>query len=200
MNTYIVILTANIPVTLDVPGQIFRLMSSAVGTTVDVELMRNNATKAKATGMVAGYWSKPDRDFDRGGQTSDAYAFDAVKLTSANSQTVQIAIGTGDAGLDVVNGSVNATIVLGTAINDQVPVVVGVVATPLLGANAGRRRAIFFNGGTAIVYLGGAAVTVANGALQINPGQAWIETEAPGGAWYGISDTAAQTVRVQEAA
>lgn len=200
MNTYQIVLLANVPVVLNVAGQYFRILSNPAGATVDVELLRNGATKSKSVGMVAGYWDKPDRGFDQGGQTSDAFAFDAVKLTSATGQTVQVAIGTGDAGLDIVNGAINATAILATVVTDDAPVNVGVAATALLASSAGRRRAIFYNAGTAIVYLGGAGVTVANGAIQIAPGQAWIETDAPGAAWYGISGSAAQPVRIQEAA
>lgn len=198
MNTYTLDLLANTPLKLNVAGQYFRILSNDAGETVDVELLRNNAVKASATGMVAGYWTRPDRDFDRGGQTSDAYAFDAVRLTSATAQTVKIAIGTGDAGLDIVNGSINASLVLASAITEVAPVSVGVAATALLAASSTRRRAVFYNAGTVDVYLGSAAVTTANGALRIAPGQAWTETDAPGAAWYGISGTAAQSVRVQE--
>lgn len=50
---------------------------------------------------------------------------------------------------------------------------------------------------TATLYIGGAALSIANAAIVLNPGDLWIETEAAGAAWYAISDTANCNVQIQ---
>lgn len=75
---------------------------------------------------------------------------------------------------------------------------VGVAATLLAAASPGRRSIRFFNSGTVPVYLGPAGVTTATG-MPIDPSSIWIEGDAAAAAFYAISGTAAQTVRVFEA-
>jgi hypothetical protein len=48
----------------------------------------------------------------------------------------------------------------------------------------------------AVVSLGGAAMTAANAAIILLPGDSWIEDDAAGAAWYAVSDTAGTDVRV----
>jgi hypothetical protein len=46
------------------------------------------------------------------------------------------------------------------------------------------------------VAIGGAAVTMANAAIILRPGDIWVEDDAPGAAWYAVADTAGADVRV----
>jgi hypothetical protein len=98
----------------------------------------------------------------------------------------------------VLSGAADVTIKQGATLTAPAAVSVGVAATALVAADATRRSVRFFNAGTVAVYLGPAGVTTANGAVMINPQQLWIETEAAAAAWYGISGTAGQSVRIQE--
>lgn len=49
---------------------------------------------------------------------------------------------------------------------------------------------------TARVAIGGSAVTMANAAIILEPGDMWTEGDAAGAAWYATSDTAGADVRV----
>jgi hypothetical protein len=50
---------------------------------------------------------------------------------------------------------------------------------------------------SAVVWLGGAGLTPETAAIELRPGDMWTETEAPGAAWYAVSDTNGADVRVQ---
>lgn len=105
-----------------------------------------------------------------------------------------------------VNGTVTANAGTGTFTTADIdaatmahpaPVSVGTAATLLVAAAAGRRVVVFTNAGSDVVYLGSSLVTTANGAISIAPGQTYFEDRAAAAAWYGISATAGQSVRVQ---
>lgn len=127
-----------------------------------------------------------------------------ISHSDSGSQDVTLLVSTGKKanttsginGIFTMNGAVDIK-QTGT-VTDLEPVVVGVAATVLLAASATRKTARFYNGGAVDVYLGGAGVTTANGALKIPAGSAWVEDNAAGAAWYGISGTAGQSVRIQE--
>jgi len=59
---------------------------------------------------------------------------------------------------------------------------------PLIAAAAGRRGLRIKNIGPNPVAIGGAAVTMANAVVLIQPGETWNENEAPGAAWYCLTD------------
>lgn len=167
-------------------GAYFRIIGSTAD--VDVSFFRRGSVSATATAVGVGYYSIPADGFDR------------VDITSSVNQTVKIAISDAGGGYDAVAviGTVNSLTINGSVITPEAaPVVVGTSATLLAAANSARRRLIFLNDGTVDVYLGSAAVTAANGALRVGAGEAWIENDAPAAAWYGISASAGQSVRVQ---
>lgn len=84
---------------------------------------------------------------------------------------------------------------LGSLVNPA-PVVVGLAATALI-ADATLKRLRIRNGhATAIVALGGAGVTLANAAIQLLPGDVWLEKDAAGAAWFAVSDTVGTPVQV----
>lgn len=123
--------------------------------------------------------------------------FHEVRLLNESGVTVEatVVVGTAEIQDNAVTGSVS--IEQGNAITDAAPVVVGVAAAALVAAGSGRKSLRFKNDGASTVYLGGAGVTVVNSPVQIAPGQVWIEDDAADAAWYGISASAGQSVRVQ---
>lgn len=84
-----------------------------------------------------------------------------------------------------------------TVIDDKAPVTVGVAATALVSDATLKRLRIRNSHATAIIAIGGAGVTLANGAVQLEPGDMFVEEDAAGAAWYAISDTADTIVQVQ---
>lgn len=180
---------------LAVPGQLFRIIQTDGGEPVDITFYRGGSSVAQATGMEAGFFAKPQGGFDR------------VDITSATAQTVKVLIMDGDGGYDrfIVDinssiGDIGVTVAQAGTVTDVAPVTVGVAATALVAASATRKALRFYNDGAAVIYLGGAAVTTANGAIKVAPGQLWLESDGAAAAWYGISGTAGQSMRVQEVA
>jgi hypothetical protein len=106
--------------------------------------------------------------------------------------------------LEIKNDVGNPVPVSGTlaaALTDAAPVAVTDVAGVLLAASAGRRSFRARNVGVNAVAIGGAGVTFAAAAIVLQPGELWIETDAPGAAWKCICDaTLASTLNVLTAA
>jgi len=169
-------------------GDHFRLVSCP--DPVNVKFYRGGMEVASATGMDTGFYLKPAGGFER------------VDITSATAQTVKIMIIDGDGGYDHFNvditGTATLTVKQATTVSDPAAVTVGTAATALVAASATRRGLRITNAGSVDVYLGGAGVTVADGAVKIAAGQTWVENEAAPAAWYGIAGTAGQSVRIQE--
>lgn len=163
---------------LQVGGDFLRLISSP--DVVDVKFFRNGAEVHSAVGMDSGFWVKPAGGFDR------------VDVTSATAQTVKIMVGTGEGGYDQLPIDQAVTVTNTAAVS------VGTSATALVAQKMTRRGLRFTNDGTVDVYIGGAGVTVAGGAVKIAPGRTWIENDAAPAAWYGVASIAAQSVRIQE--
>jgi hypothetical protein len=84
-----------------------------------------------------------------------------------------------------------------TTITDFAPVAIGTVTAPLVSDATQKRLRIRNSHATAMLGVGGAGVTLANAAIQISPGDVWIEDDAPGAAWYAVSDTAGTVVQIQ---
>lgn len=167
-------------------GRYFRIMDAAAP--VDVIFYRQGAQVVTAEQVEAGYSYAPPVGSE----------FDRVDVVASGAQTVKVGISDGYGTYDKTATTVTATIAKATTVSDAAPVMVGVAATALVAASAGRKAVRFYNAGTADVYLGGVGVTVANGAVKIAPGGLYLDDDAPGAAWYGISGTAGQSVRVQE--
>lgn len=169
-------------------GRYLRIISATVS--IDVLFFRGGMVVADAYDVGPGYYAMP------------AEAFDRFEIKAIGAATVKVAVSDGSGGYDLVAvvGSITATLDLADTITDTAPVTVGTAATALVAASATRRAVRFYNAGTADVYLGGSGVTTANGCIKIAAGQSWFEDDAPGAAWYGISGTAGQSVRIQEVA
>lgn len=184
MNTYELIMAANAVAVLDSPGDYFRLLDSTA--VCDVQLTRAGIPRQESKQVLAGLWMRP------------AGGFTGVRITNgATAQTVKIGIASGEAGYDRLQVSGGLAIQQGSIVTDAAPVSVGTTATLLISAAESRKGCRFTNAGTVDIYVGGSGVTVANGAIKIAPGATWIERDAAPAAWYGISGTAGQSVRIQ---
>lgn len=184
---------------LAIIGEYFRLLE--VPAPVDVRFYRMGRQVGEAFGMDTGFYIRPAGGFDR------------VAIESATAQDVRLMVLDGTGGYDHFNvditsalaalqvdivGQAEMSVKQGATISDPAAVSVGTAATLIAAASATRKCLRLYNAGAVDVYLGGAGVTTAAGALKIAPGQLWLENDAAPAAWYGIAGTAGQSVRVQE--
>lgn len=73
---------------------------------------------------------------------------------------------------------------------DSAPVAVATAGGVLLAASATRKAFRVMNAGAGKLALTAASGTAfANAAVVLNPGDMWNETDAPGAAWYAVSDS-----------
>lgn len=189
MQTYKQALLAGDTWRLGAGGSYFRL--TGCPSPVDMTFYRGGVPIATANEMDAGFYFKPAGGFDR------------VDIYSATAQTVKVMIIDGDGGydhfnVDITSALANLRIEQASNVNDLAAVSVGVAATALVASDAARKGLRFTNAGAVDVYIGGAGVTVAGGAIKIGAGQTWIEDQAAPAAWYGIAGTAGQSVKIQE--
>lgn len=84
-----------------------------------------------------------------------------------------------------------------STIVDKAPVTVGTSVTALVSDATLKRLRVRNSHDSGVVAIGGAGVTLVNGAIQLQPGDTFIEEDAAGAAWYAISDTENTVVQVQ---
>jgi hypothetical protein len=77
---------------------------------------------------------------------------------------------------------------LAAVVTDAEPVQVSDVAKAIIAASGPRRGLRVKNVGAAAVAIGGAGVKFAAAVVSIQPGEVWNENEAPGAAWYCVTD------------
>lgn len=146
MRTIGVVLAAGVTQELAVYGKYFRLMTT-VGA-VDVQLMSKGRVVEEATNVQAGYYDQP------------ASGFDGVRITSATSQTIQIAVTNGTGGYDRSTGDVN--VLPGGVIGVQGPRALSGVPVladlPVLTRDVGGYPASSFSSSSALAAAGTEAV------------------------------------------
>ncbi|PMS38459.1 hypothetical protein [Trinickia symbiotica] len=120
----------------------------------------------------------------------------SVTGTTTVAGTVNIGNAAGSPVPVTLTGSSDATAIptqaqpIATTPADQAPVAVTTGGVALLAANAARKAFRVRNAGNGQLALTTATgTTFANAALVLQPGDLWNETDAPGAAWYAISDT-----------
>jgi hypothetical protein len=87
---------------------------------------------------------------------------------------------------------------LAAAVANVAAVAVTATVGVLIAVGATRRGLRLRNAGANAVAIGATGVTFAAAAVIIQPGEAWIETEAPGAAWYCICNTGlTSTINIQ---
>jgi hypothetical protein len=80
---------------------------------------------------------------------------------------------------------------------DHAPATIAAGAAQLLVDEPTFKRLIIRNASaSAVVALGGSAVTIANAAIRLGPGDTFIEDDAAGAAWYAVADVNGADVRV----
>lgn len=217
-------LLAGKPHLLDIPGKLLLIDSPGVAGGVDVQLMRNGQPGQHMPNRKAAF--RHVGDFDGVILTSSVdstvglfLSFDDVQLGVTDGASVTVPGGVvitnpGNAPVPVTFsqqivplGSVavnnnNASAVpvqtqqLGTIV-DHSPAVINAGAAQLLINDATYKRLrVRNNSAAAVVAIGGSAVTMANAAIILQPGDTWVEDDAAGAAWYAVSDIAAADVRV----
>lgn len=119
MQTYEQMVRSGETWSIHLAGKYFRVISAPSGP-IDVLFFRNGIASGNASGVGAGYWSRPTDFFSR------------IEITSSQTQSVKIAVADGDGGYDVVGvtGSVSM-------INDDVRrAIAGQEFSARLNANA----------------------------------------------------------------
>lgn len=107
----------------------------------------------------------------------------------ANTPAARVPVDVGGAQINVTATNVGISNNLKT-LTHQAPAVVGTVAAQVI-SDANMKRIRFRNAdAAAVIALGGAQVSMANAVVVLNPGDVWNEDDAPGAAWFAISDTA----------
>lgn len=183
MQTHSQIVTIGNPWRLYGTASYFRLMESVEA--VNIRFFNQGRAVYEATNIEAGFYAEPS-----GG-------FDAVEIeTITNPQLVKIARSDGTGGYDRYTGTVN--LAMATSILNTGVVNVATASTLLTAANNKRKGIRFLNSGSTVLYVGGAGIDVVNGCLKINPGEVLFESEAPGAAWYAVSDGGPGVLKVQE--
>ena len=76
-------------------------------------------------------------------------------------------------------------------------VTVGLAVVPLVNDATLRRLRIRNSHDSAILAIGGAGVTFASAAIQLQPGDIWEEPEAAGASWYAVADKVGVIVQMQ---
>lgn len=217
-------LLAGIPYRLDIAGKLLLLDSVGVAGAVDVALVRAGTPSTTMPGRLPGF--RLVGDFDGVVLTAAVdtivglfLSFDDVnlgtnKLEIANSASNPVnvlfggtvtpvlgALTNTDAQAVPVVQKVGAVTTVQTeklaTIVDHNPAVINTGAAQLLITDATFKRLRVKNASaSARVAIGGAAVTMANAAIILEPGDAWAEDDAAGAAWYAVSDTNGADVRV----
>ncbi|MEG2029680.1 MAG: hypothetical protein RR376_03420 [Janthinobacterium sp.] len=80
---------------------------------------------------------------------------------------------------------------------DATVVVAGIARVSLISDATLRKMRVRNSHATAILAIGGVGVTMANAAIQLQPGEVWLEDDAAAAGWYAVSDTDGVNVQIQ---
>jgi hypothetical protein len=134
-------------------------------------------------------------DVSLGFSDGSQVAVSGGSLTIANDAAHRVPVDIAGGTVNVTAGNVTVNNNL-TTLTHAAPVAVGIAATPVI-SDATQKRLRFRNADpAAVIVLGGAGVTLASGVIVLNPGDIWNEVDAPGAAWFAISDTANASLQV----
>lgn len=126
----------------------------------------------------------------------------ATNVAQSGAITGTVMVGDGD----FRDTSTSATITGGTVttirqplstITDMPLVSIGTASALLVSDPTQRILRIRNSHATATLYIGSPAISVANAAIVLKPGDVWIEEDAAGATWWAISDTIGTTVNIQ---
>lgn len=146
-------------------------------------------------------------DVSLGFTSGSSVSISSGQVTIANdaAHRVPVDIAGGNINVNAINVGINntdanpvpvKTAALSTLVTKNA-VAVGTGAGQIVLNDPSLKRAVFRNASpTQVVALGGADVTLANAAIVLSPGEAWLETEAAAATWYATADAAGADVRV----
>jgi hypothetical protein len=159
---------------------------AAVDTTIAVFLTNNEVSLGFANGAAVNVRGSVTVDNDAANRVPVDLAGGTVNVTATN-----VGINNTDANAVPVRDQALGTIV------DHAPAVINTGLAQLLVNDPTFRRLRIRNASaTAVIALGGSAVTLANAAIVLQPGDVWLEDDVAGAPWYAISDTNGADVRV----
>lgn len=174
-------LTASATQRREVAGNYFRLRAASA---VNVRLLLRGRVVYEASGVDAGLWAEPESGFD------------CIEMDAATTQTVLAFISRGRGGYDRSQGDVN--VVRGTGVQSFTVSTVGTTAADFITAASGRMRLIFAAdmANTGTIFLGRAPnLTLATGAIRLEPGDAYITDVSAEATWTAIATVAGQLLR-----
>ena len=110
---------------------------------------------------------------------------------------ISATVSTRTTGIINVSGTVVTQIAPLLTIDNKAPVTVSTVAALLVSDSTLKRIRFRNSHATAMLGLGGAGITLGAAAIQLSPGDVFLETDAAGAAWYGVADTVDVIVQMQ---
>ena len=120
---------------------------------------------------------------------------------AANTISGIVMVGNGDFYSNRIDGEVSVTLIeQGDTITNVAEKTIGTTEGAVAAASASRRSLRVFApaANTDDIYLGATGITTSNGCVKVAPGQSWTESDGAAAAWYAISGSAGQKLRVQE--
>lgn len=170
---------------LKLSGRYFRLLETV--NPVDIQLGRGGKASEKLEGVEAGAWARIP---------AAAEPFDTIVITAAGAEAVKFVISDGEAGYDRLFTAFAQARTLTIPGN----VTVGAAEVAALAA-ATRSKVVFMAdpSNTDNIVLGPSGLTTTNAPIRLEPGDMWIEELSASAAWFALSGTASQTLRVMTA-
>lgn len=162
----------------------FKLMSTV--NPVKVELYKAGRRVLLADQVEGGFYQWID--------------FDQVKITTSALEQVAYQYAPAEGGSDRFTGAIS--VLQGTTITNVAEKTIGVAESAAAAASVNRKSLRFRAPATNTdnIYVGATGITTANGCIEIKPGETWVESDGAAAAWFAISGTAGQKLRVQEVA
>lgn len=215
MSYYRLKLSANKPYTQDTPGALILIDSVDGADSVDITLVNTNGVRTRIPDRKAAFkyvqkfgavtfeasadcvvgvflsFNEVSLGFSAGAEVLVA---GAVSITNDAGTAIPVSVQDGVINVTATNVGVNNNL---STITNFAPVAVGTEAAVLVGDPSQKRLRIRNGHTTAKLALGGPGVTLENSAVQILPGEVWVEDDAPGATWYAISDTIGTNVQIQ---
>lgn len=226
MSFYKIPLTAGVPYKQETPGVLLLIDKIVGAAAVDVTLVVSGVERQKmpdrktsfklgtrfdavvytaAANCTIYVWQTFDNvslGFTDGAQVDVSGSVAIINdVASAVPVTVTGGVTLTATAVGINNGNAAAVPVQNQAlynIEDYAEVVIPGIAAVALISDVTLRRVRFRNShATAILAIGGPAVSLGNCPIRLLPGDVFIEDDAAGAAWWGITDTPGATVQIQ---
>jgi hypothetical protein len=168
---------------------------------IDIQVLENTSTIANAASnpvpvSIVGEPGAPFSVTIAPGSTVEVTADNVgINNTEANPVPVSLVVAPDASVAVTLAGSTDDAVIpvqaqpVATTITEPAAVLVASVGAALLAASATRKGFRVRNAGTGLLALtASAAQSLANAVIVLNPGDVWTESEAPGAAWFAVSD------------